>query len=72
MDKETLVFIGVIFRWLIGALGLVIVIVLLARGFRKKENKEAKKVGSVFLLLLLIALGLIEFLLLLSLFPFNP
>ncbi|HCW07964.1 MAG TPA: hypothetical protein DGG95_11445 [Cytophagales bacterium] len=71
MDKETVTLIGTIFRWLVGAIGLLIVVLFLVKGISKKEKSHVRKAGVVFasVWILLGLLALVEFLLLLSLFP---
>ena len=66
MDKNTLMTLGTILKFVIGLGGIVTTLVLLTIGLAKKDKKKLKKAGLVFLgtFVLLLVLGVIEFVIL--------
>ena len=58
--------IGTILKFLLGFIGIVMVLIFLVMGLIKKDNKKLKKAGLIFIStwVILIILGTIEFLIL--------
>lgn len=63
MEKEDLMVITTILKFLLGFIGIVMTLVLLTMGLVKKNNKKLKRAGSVFVAtwVILILLGVMEF-----------